>query len=193
MKTRPSARDRLREFFSSNVGAVLRTQELRDVAGISDYARRIRELRDEEGMAIKTFKERADLRPDEYILENLAFMPVANTSIPESLRKMALERDGVRCRFCGADPSVSAVQGTSSRSRLKLRIDYMEPPEEGGAAELENIGVMCFPCAKRKNKGRKAGQSARELVLLIRRAAPGVQREVYAILKRSFEGRSDER
>ena len=189
MKNRPSARDKLREFFSSNVGTVLRTHELREVAGISDYARRIRELRDEEGMSIKTFKERGDLRPDEYILESLEFTPVANASIPENLRKMALERDGARCRFCGADPT---IQG-SNRSRLKLRIDYLEPPEEGGTDELENIGIMCFPCAKSKSRGRRAGQSARELVLLIRRAPPGVQREVYGILKRSFESRSDHR
>lgn len=190
MKKRPSARDRLREFFSSNIGRVLRTHELREVAGINDYARRIRELRDEEGMPIKTAKERADLRPDEYILENLGFMPTANASIPENLRKMALERDGARCRFCGADPT---TQGPSNRSRLKLRIDYLEAPEDGGTEGLENIGVMCFSCAKSKSKGRKAGQSARELVLLIRRAPPSVQREVYATLKRSFEGRSDHR
>lgn len=187
MKTRISARDKLRTYLSANVGKVLRTRDLRDVAGISDYARRIRELRDDEGMSIKTHKERADLRPDEYILENLERLPVGDPRIPASARKTVLERDGNRCRFCRA----GADAGSSTRgSRTKLRIEYIEALEQGGTDQLDNIGVICSECAKTKEKARRGNQSARELVVLIRRASPAVQREVYAILKRSFEGRS---
>ncbi len=48
------ARDRIRNFFVSNVGKVVTTQKIRKIAGISEYARRIRELRDEEGFQIKS-------------------------------------------------------------------------------------------------------------------------------------------
>lgn len=44
-----SAKDRIRSFLEQNVGKVVTTQEIREVAAISEYARRIRELRDEEG------------------------------------------------------------------------------------------------------------------------------------------------
>lgn len=189
MKTRPSARDRLRTFFSENVGRVLQTHQLREIAGISDYARRIRELRDEEGMAIRTFKERTDLRPDEYVLENLQFEPVANPRIPEPLRKTALLRDGAACRFCGGRRA-DDVSPTKS-SRFRLRIDYIDPLEHGGTEQIENIGVICSECAKNRVKARREGYSARELIALIRHAAPAVQREVYVLLKRSFEGQNN--
>lgn len=187
MKTRISARDKLRNYLSANVGKVLRTRDLREVAGISDYARRIRELRDEEGMSIKSHKERADLRPDEYILENLERLPVGDPRIPALTRKTVLERDGKHCRLCGA-----GADGASSAraSGAKLRIEYVEALEQGGTDQLDNIGVICSECTKTKEKARRGNQSARELIVLIRRASPAVQREVYAILRRSFEGRS---
>ena len=178
---RSSARDKLRTFFSANVGRVLKTKELREIAGISEYARRIRELRDEEGMLIKTHTERPDLRPDEYVLESLELAPVANARIPDSIRKMVLLRDGSRCRFCGREAGPLSP-------RLKLRIDYIDPLEDGGMDQADNVGVMCSACAKNKLKARRAGQCAGDLLILIRRASPAIQREVYLALKRSFEG-----
>jgi hypothetical protein len=187
LKVRISARDKLRDYLSSNVGKVLRTRDLREVAGISDYARRIRELRDDEGLSIKSHKERPDLRPDEYILESLERVPVGDPRIPASTRKTVLDRDGKRCRLCG----VTAEPTSSTRaSGVKLRIDYIEALEQGGTDQIDNVGVICSECAKTKEKARRGNQSARELVVLIRRASPAVQREVYAILKRSFEGRN---
>jgi len=43
------ARDRIRKYFIEHVGNVVKTKQIRKVAGISEYARRVRELRDEEG------------------------------------------------------------------------------------------------------------------------------------------------
>lgn len=185
MKTQPSARDKLRDYLCANVGKILRTRALREVAGINDYARRIRELRDDEGMLIKSHKERNDLRPDEYILESLERLPVGDPRILPSLRKIVLERDGSRCRLCSADPRV--ILSGAKPARIKLRIEYIEPLEYGGTEQLENIGVICSDCAKGKQKAQRGGQSARELVVLIRRASPAVQREVFAVLRRSFE------
>lgn len=189
MKTRqPSARDKLRTFFAANVGRILRTQKLREVADISEYARRIRELRDEEGMLIKTHKERPDLRPDEYVLESLEFAPVANPRIPASIRTVVLVRDGPRCRFCGAGRT--AESGFDGAPRCKLRIDYLDPLEDGGTEQVDNVGVICSACAKSREKSRRAGQSARDLIILIRHAPSAIQREVYRMLKASFEGPS---
>lgn len=51
------------DFFIANVGKVITIQRIRRVGGISEYARRIRELRDEEGYQIKSHVDRADLSP----------------------------------------------------------------------------------------------------------------------------------
>lgn len=189
MKSQLSARDKLRDYLSANVGKILRTRDLREVAGINDYARRIRELRDDEGMLIKSHKERNDLRPDEYVLESLERLPVGDPRILPSLRKIVLERDGSRCRLCSADARIAYPDARPSR--IKLRIEYIEPLEHGGTEQPENIGVICSECAKGKQKAQRGGQSARELLVLIRRASPAVQREVLAVLKRSFERQAD--
>ena len=182
MKGRPSARDKLRAFFYANVGKVLRTQQLREVAGINDYARRIRELRDEEGMVIKSHKERAALRPDEYILESLEVFPPANPTIPEEVRKAVFLRDGLKCWFCGA------ARDPSQRSRsVRLLIDYIDPQVDAGGDKPGMVAVMCGRCAKSRDRTSPTGHSAEDLLALIRRASPAVQREIYSKMKRSFE------
>jgi hypothetical protein len=42
------ARDKLRQYFLNHLGEVLDSDILREVAGISEWARRVRELRNEE-------------------------------------------------------------------------------------------------------------------------------------------------
>lgn len=72
-----SARDRILQYLIANVGQVVEADELQLVAGISEYGRRIRELRVQEGYHIATGTEastHADaaaglgLRPDQYML-----------------------------------------------------------------------------------------------------------------------------
>lgn len=92
-----SARDRIRGYFEKNVGKVVTTHEIAAVAKISEYARRIRELRDDEGMQIKSFKDRDDLKPGEYILESLDRHPSIGRGISPQLRNEILERNGYTC------------------------------------------------------------------------------------------------
>lgn len=64
-----SARDKLRAYFLANVGEVLNSTQLRRASGnISEWARRVRELRDEEGFNILSHNDRSDLKPGQYIL-----------------------------------------------------------------------------------------------------------------------------
>lgn len=68
-----SARDRIRLYLIENVGVVIAGRELAVVSGISEYARRIRELRVEKGYRILTGASNDEnsgvsLRPDEYLL-----------------------------------------------------------------------------------------------------------------------------
>ncbi|MEI7927077.1 MAG: hypothetical protein WCH40_00885 [Verrucomicrobiales bacterium] len=54
-------RAKLRSYFLENVGKVMSSDELREVAGKSEWARRVRELRNEEGYQILTHNDRDDL------------------------------------------------------------------------------------------------------------------------------------
>ena len=64
------ARDILRDYFLNHIGEILDSDTLREVAGISEWARRVRELRNEEGYQILTHNDRSSLKPGQYILEN---------------------------------------------------------------------------------------------------------------------------
>ncbi len=65
-----AARDRILAYMKLFVGEVMEGEELQVVAGIQEFARRIRELRVEHGYNISTGTSREDLRPDQYVLEN---------------------------------------------------------------------------------------------------------------------------
>lgn len=67
------ARAKLRAHFLANIGRIMDGDELREVAGNqSEWARRIRELRTEEGFPILTHNDRNELKPGQYLLENQA-------------------------------------------------------------------------------------------------------------------------
>jgi 5-methylcytosine-specific restriction endonuclease McrA len=64
-----SAKGRLLEYLKLNMGRSVDKLELAAVAGIFDWARRIRELRVEEGWPIAGSGNRSDLPPGTYVLE----------------------------------------------------------------------------------------------------------------------------
>lgn len=65
------AKPRMLEYLKSVIGQVVDKDQLAGVAGISEWARRIRELRVEDGWPISSANSRDDLRPGEYRLESL--------------------------------------------------------------------------------------------------------------------------
>ena len=89
------ARARLRAHFLSNIGRVMDSVELRPIAGnTSEWARRVRELRTEEGFLILTHNERADLRPGQYLLESAKPQPAFARGISKEARAFVLDRNG---------------------------------------------------------------------------------------------------
>ena len=64
VKGNSGSRVRLRAHFLENIGRIMDSDELREVAGgISEWARRVRELRTEEGYLILTHNDLSELRP----------------------------------------------------------------------------------------------------------------------------------
>lgn len=78
---RSGARTKLRAYFLANLNRVMDSGELREVAGgTSEWARRVRELRTEEGYLILTHHDRSDLRPGQYLLESATPQPAFGAS-----------------------------------------------------------------------------------------------------------------
>ncbi|NCN59299.1 hypothetical protein COW99_00700 [Candidatus Roizmanbacteria bacterium CG22_combo_CG10-13_8_21_14_all_38_20] len=136
-----SARDRILAYLKSNVGEKVSGRELSQVGGISEYARRIRELRHEHGgWQISTGMNRSDLRPDEYLLESLNQRPVYERMNAQVWAEV-LERDSFTCQNCGwkkGDPQTN--------NRKFLEVHHRNPVKAQGEPTIENLITLCNVC-----------------------------------------------
>ncbi len=179
-----SAKDKLREYLLNHVSEVLDSDTLRDVAGISEWARRIRELRDEEGYNILTHNDRSDLKPGEYILTDITPRPAFARAVSKETRAFVLERNGFTCQMCGAVAGEPHPYDPSKKTRL--HIGHIIDKSHGGTDEPNNLRAVCSVC----NEGAANISPTRpELVVLLsqlRRARTEDQVEALKWLVRKF-------
>lgn len=185
-----SAKDRIRTLFISNLDKVVSSEEIREAAQISEWARRVRELRDEEGWPILSNNDLAQLKPGEYLLKE---MPkeirsvVFSRAISSRLRAQVLDRNGFTCQMCGLTPT-DTDQFTGRP--VRLHVGHIKDKSLGGRDELANLRTLCSTC----NQGAKNVTSVKPdaiwLLAQVRRARRDVQREVYDWLRKVFEGES---
>jgi len=91
------------DFLLAHIGTVVNSVQLQKASGhASEWARRLRELRDEEGYQIDSHKDSADLKPGEYILLSDHRSPAFKREISKETRALVLERNGYTCQMCGA-------------------------------------------------------------------------------------------
>ena len=139
------ARDKLRAFFLANIGRVIDSEELRSVSGnISEWARRIRELRNEEGFQILTHNDRADLKPGQYLLESAKPIPAFARGISKETRALVLDRNGFTCQMCGAVAGEPHADDSSRKTRL--HIGHIIDKTFGGNDEPHNLKAVCSLC-----------------------------------------------
>lgn len=178
------ARDRIRDFFIENVGRVVTTQRIRRIGGISEYARRIRELRDEEGYQIKSHVDRADLKPGQYILETTVRKPVIARTISPQLRNEILERNGFTCQLCGAGPGDQ--DPFNPNRKVRLHIDHIKPISQGGTDDKANLRVLCSACNQGRSNVQPPSDTALNILARIRKLSRSAQEEIYNFLRNKF-------
>ena len=103
---RGSAKQRIREFLRERVGAVVTGHQLQEVAGsgVTEWARRVRELRSDEGWEIHTHNDDIGLQPGQYRLVSEPPASGSNRgsrSLSARVRSEVLSRDGHTCQMCG--------------------------------------------------------------------------------------------
>jgi len=183
------ARDRLRKHFLAHVGQVIGSETLRSIARISEWARRVRELRDEEGYDIQTHNDRDDLKPGQYVLVSAKPRPRIARGIRPDQRSRILERNGFTCQACGA--GAGEQDPVDPRKRIRLQVDHIKPLSEGGSNEDSNLRVVCSACNKgRSNLFIPPHKQTINVLKVVRIQPRDVQLEILAFLKRKFEGAS---
>jgi hypothetical protein len=184
---RLGSKSRLREFLLTNIGKVLESGELQAASGgASEFARRIRELRDEEGWPILTHNDSSKLRPGQYLLQDsppprkdVRFARAISTKI----RAEVLDRNGFTCQMCGLTPG--DIDPATGR-KVRLHIGHIVDKSLGGRDEISNLRTLCSTC----NQGAKNITAERPssvwLLAQIRRAGREEQEEAYRWLQKKF-------
>lgn len=175
------ARDLLRDFFLSNLGNVLGSEELRVASGgISEWARRVRELRNEEGYQILTHNDRSDLKPGQYLLLTAKPEPAFERGISKETRAIVLDRNGFTCQVCGAGAGEPHPFDTSRKTRL--HIGHIIDKSMGGADDPQNLRAVCSICNEGASNITPDRPSALKLKAQVRKARGDDQLEVMRFL-----------
>jgi hypothetical protein len=179
------ARSKLREYILGHVGQVMNSEELRLAAdNTSEWARRIRELRTEEGFQILTHNDRSDLKPGQYLLLDPVPIPAFERGISKETRAYVLDRNGFTCQMCGA---VAGEQHPFDPTRkTRLHIGHIIDKSMGGTDDPTNLRAICSVCNEGASNLTLDRPTAQKLLIQIRRAPGHEQLAVLAWLLGKF-------
>ena len=137
------AKAHILEFLKENVGVPVSGEELRYVAkGVTEWARRVRELRTENGWLVCThWSGRPDLKSGLYVLESARQLPAHDRKIDDSIRRAVLVRDKHACQKCGW---IHGKQNPSDPRHLELH--HVKHHIDGGSNDANNLKTLCNVC-----------------------------------------------
>ena len=187
-KGQKGSRAKLRMHFLANLGKVMNSDELREVAGTSEWARRVRELRDEEGYQILTHNDRSNLKVGQYLLETEELQPAFSRDISKETRAYVLDRNGFTCQMCGAVASEPHPYDTTKKTRL--HIGHIIDKSMGGTDEPPNLRAICSICNEGASNITLPRPDLQKLLIQVRRATNGDQLELLKWLLQKFPEQS---
>ena len=187
-KASTGARAKLRKYLLANTGRVIGSDELRKASGnISEWARRIRELRTEKGYQILTHNDRNDLKPGEYLLEDKKPQPAFARAISKETRSLVLDRNGFTCQMCGAVAGEPHPYDPGRKTRL--HIGHVIDKSMGGTDDLGNLRAICSVCNEGAKNLTTDRPSAMKLLIQVRRATGADQLTILDWLLKKYPQR----
>jgi len=169
----------------ANTGRIVDGRELRDAGkGITEWARRVRELRDEFGYQIQSHKDSTDLKPGQYRLVSAKRVPAFTRNISKETRAVVLERNGYTCQMCGLaagdpDPFVSA-------RTVRLTMGHIKDKSKGGTDTVDNLRAICTNCNEGLQNIALPKPDRIWLLAQVRRATVDDQRALLQWLRQKF-------
>lgn len=169
MAKKPSSKQRILEFFLANVGKVLTSKQIHKASGgASEWARRTRELRNEDGYQILTHKDRNDLRPNQYLLLDTTRLAVAKRNISKETRAIVLERDGYTCQMCGC--AAGDPDPLGGPRPVRLTMGHIVDKSKGGDDSPGNLRAVCTNCNEGLQNTSPPKHDLMHLLQAVRRA-----------------------
>lgn len=162
-KSKAGVKTKLLRYFRENIGKRITGEELKYLANnASEWPRRVRELRTEEGWPIATRATGMPTLPiGVYVLEEDRQAEVHDRKIPDIVRVKVLERDSFCCRACNWSPEKANL---ADRYRTFLELHHIEHHAEGGENTVDNLITLCNICHDEVHRGNiQALELARKL------------------------------
>ena len=178
------AKAKLLQHLLANVGRVMNSQELREVGATAEWARRLRELRNEQGYQILTHNDRSDLKPGQYLLLDPKPIPAFERDISKELRAFVLDRNGFTCQMCGAAAGETHPYDPSRKTRL--HIGHIIDKSQGGTDDAGNLRAICSVCNEGASNLTLERPSSQKLLAQVRRATGADQVELLKWLIKKF-------
>ncbi len=133
------------EYFLNHIGVVLESKDIQAASGGAvEWARRVRELRNEDGYRILSHKDRANLKPNQYLMETDKRVPAFAREISKETRAQVLERNGYTCQMCGVAAGDPDPFGGSRTVRLTM--GHILDKSKGGDDTPRNLRAVCTNC-----------------------------------------------
>lgn len=149
-KEKIAVKDKIIKYFRNNVGVQVTGEELSYLAkGRTEWARRVRELRTEEGWPIVTKNTgRGDLPVGVYVLEEDRQAYEHDRKIPDDIRVAVLTRDHFSCVECGWNRAMLSREDP----RHMLELHHKKHHKDGGENTEENLETLCNVCHDKKHR-----------------------------------------
>lgn len=145
MSRKPGSKQLILEFFLRNVGIVLESKDIQAASGGAvEWARRVRELRNEDGYQILSHKDRANLKPNQYVMETIGRVPAFARDISNETRAWVLERNGYTCQMCGV--AAGDPDPLGSNRTVRLTMGHILDKSKGGDDTQQNLRAVCTNC-----------------------------------------------
>lgn len=144
-----SGKGRIREYLRDKVGEPVKSERVSRISGISQYARRIRELRNEEGFVVDSTRTRAELGQNDYFVVEIREVEKKNR-ISAKTRYEQLQRQE-RCEICGRGVEHSDVKYMEV-DHIEAFVDFDDPTAVNNP---ENLRTLCNEC----HHGRSASDN----------------------------------
>lgn len=181
----PGSKSKILDFFLANIGRVLDHEEIQKASGYAaEWARRVRELRDESGYRILTNKDRDTLKPGQYLLETDKRMPAFARNISKETRAIVLERNGYTCQMCGAGAGDQDPYNPARKVRLTM--GHIVDKDKGGTDDPGNLRATCTNCNEGLQNTAPPKPDLLHLMKTLRRANVDDQRAALAWLNTRF-------
>jgi hypothetical protein len=186
MARRTSSKQLILAFFLDNLGKVLESRDIQAASGGAvEWARRVRELRNEEGYQILSHKDRADLKPNQYLLETRKRSPAFKRNISKETRAWVLERNGYTCQMCGV--AAGDPDPFNSSRTVRLTMGHIIDKSKGGEDTPQNLRAVCTNCNEGLQNSSLPKPDRIHLLAQVRRATIDDQRAVLNWLLDKFQ------